>query len=154
MKIFIDSSLLVEYIKETKIELLEKLIMSDYQCFTNAIVYSEFMFFYLAVIGGKSPLSIKESKMIGETIKKYNPIELFLNFDILPVDNEIIKLSYEIMSKYNLLPNDALILATVRINKINNLASFDEKDFKIPCKSEAINLINTTTDLNNKMNFK
>lgn len=154
MKIFIDSSLLVEYIKETKIELLEKLIMSDYQCYTNAIVYSEFMFYYLAVIGGKSPLSIKESKMIKETIKIHNPIELFLNFDILPIENEIIKLSYEMMSKYNLLPNDALILATVRTNKIKNLASFDENDFKIPCKTEAINLIKTTSDLNNKMNLK
>ncbi|MCD4791490.1 MAG: PIN domain-containing protein [Bacteroidales bacterium] len=154
MKVFIDSSLLVEYIKETKIELLEKLIISDCQCCTNAIVYSEFMFYYLAVIGGKSPLSIKESKKIKETIKSHNPIELFSNFDILPIENEIIKLSYEMMSKYNLLPNDALILATVQINKIKNLASFDENDFKIPCQSEAINLINTISDLNNKMNLK
>ena len=41
-----------------------------------------------------------------------------------------------------------------RTNKIKNLASFDENDFKIPCKSEAINLITTTNDLNNKTSVK
>ena len=150
MKIFIDSSLLVEYIKGAKTDLLEKLILSDYQCYTNAIVYSEFMFYYLAIIGGKSPLSIKENKMIGKTIKRHNPIELFSNFEILPIENEIVKLSYNLMLKYNLLPNDALILATTKINKIDKLASYDQNDFGIPCELEAVSLIKTTSDLMTK----
>jgi uncharacterized protein len=59
MKIFVDSSILVEYIKGSQIDILEKLISSDNKLFTNPIVFSEFMFYYLAVTGDKSPLSIK-----------------------------------------------------------------------------------------------
>ena len=147
MKIFVDSSVLVEYIKGNQTDLLEHLISSDNELFTNAIVYSEFMFYYLAVIGAKSPLAIKESKQIKAVIEKHNPIELFSNFQSLSLDNEIIQLSYEYMLKYNFLPNDALILASTKHNSIEYLASFDEKDFTIPCKKEKIKLINSLTEL-------
>ena len=118
MKIFVDSSILVEYIKGNQVDLLEKLISSDNELFTNAIVYSEFMFYYLAVIGEKSPLALKESKQIKTLIEKHNPIDLFSNFQTLTIDNEIVLLSYEYMQKYNFLPNDALILATTKFNGI------------------------------------
>ncbi len=44
------------------------------------------------------------------------------------------------MKKYNLLPNDAIILASCRENKIKVLASYDS-DFKTVCKNENIVLI-------------
>jgi predicted nucleic acid-binding protein len=127
--------------------LLEQLISSDNELFINAIVYSEFMFYYLAVIGEKSPLALKESKQIKTLIEKHNPIDLFSNFQTLTVDNEIILLSYEYMQKYNFLPNDALILATAKFNGIECFASFDEKDFTTPCKKEKIKLIKSLTEL-------
>ena len=45
------------------------------------------------------------------------------------------------MKKYNLLPNDALILASLKRHDIKHLASYDKKDFEHPCKIEKINLI-------------
>jgi predicted nucleic acid-binding protein len=64
MNIFIDSSVIVEYIKDNRTEVLEKLISSKHELFVNGIVFSEFMFYYLSVIGEKSPLTIKENKQI------------------------------------------------------------------------------------------
>jgi uncharacterized protein len=78
MKIFVDSSIIVEYIKGNQTDLFEHLIVSEYELFTNAIVYSEFMFYYLAVLSGKSPLAVKENKQIKEIIEHNNPIDLFL----------------------------------------------------------------------------
>jgi len=93
MKIFVDSSVIVEYIKGNQIDLLENLISSENELFVNAIVFSEFMFYYLAVIGEKSPLTLKESKLIKSIIDKHKPIELFQNFQSIPIDNEIINLT-------------------------------------------------------------
>lgn len=51
------------------------------------------------------------------------------------------------MQKYNLLPNDALILATCKIHQIPQVASFDTKDFEKACKGEGIKLIQSIDDL-------
>jgi predicted nucleic acid-binding protein len=45
------------------------------------------------------------------------------------------------------LPNDALILATVKISGIKYLASFDENDFLLPCKKEKIKFVKTISDI-------
>jgi predicted nucleic acid-binding protein len=52
----------------------------------------------------------------------------------------IIELVPILMSKYNLLPNDAIILATCKIHNITQLASHD-KDFKTACDIEGITLL-------------
>jgi predicted nucleic acid-binding protein len=147
MKISIESSILVEYLKGNQTDLLEQLISSGHELYTNVIVYSEFIFYYLATIGEKSPLTIKENKQIKELIQKYEPIDIFSYFTILPIENEIILLSYDYMQKYNLLPNDALILATTKLNEIEYLVSFDKKDFQQPCNDESITLIMSVADL-------
>jgi len=147
MKIFVDSSVIVEYIKGNQIDLLENLISSENELFVNAIVYSEFMFYYLAVIGEKSPLTLKENKLVKSIIEKHKPIELFQNFQTIPIDYEVINLSYDLMQKHNFLPNDALILATVKISGIKYLASFDENDFLLPCKKEKIKFVKTISDI-------
>lgn len=52
------------------------------------------------------------------------------------------------MSKYNLIPNDAIILATCISNNIEQLASYDS-DFIIPCREEGIVLL--TDDIRNQI---
>ena len=147
MKIFVESSILVEYIKGNQTDLLEHLISSDYELYTNAIVYSEFMFYYMAVVGEKSPLALKESKQIKKIIEQHHPIDMFTYFTTLQIGKDIKLLSYDYMQQYNLLPNDALILATAKINNLDILASFDKKDFQNPCKEEGIKLINSIAEL-------
>ena len=44
------------------------------------------------------------------------------------------------MAKYNLLTNDAIILATCKIHNITKLASHDS-DFVNPCEGEGIELL-------------
>ena len=126
---------------------MERLIVSGHNLYTNAIVYSEFMFYYLATIGNKSPLSIKVSKKIKELIEVHDPIRLFSYFQVLPMNHEDATLSYTFMQKYNLLPNDALILASTKLSGIENLASFDEKDFALACEKENITLIDSLSKL-------
>lgn len=77
MKIFVESPILVEYIKGNQTDLLEHLISSELELYTNAIVFSEFMFYYLAVIGEKLPLALKESNQIKRIIELHNPTTLF-----------------------------------------------------------------------------
>lgn len=50
------------------------------------------------------------------------------------------------MVTYNLLPNDALILATCKLHNIKRLASYDS-DFARACIGEGIQLIQTVADL-------
>ena len=51
------------------------------------------------------------------------------------------------MEQYNLLPNDAIILATCKLNDIPQLASYDA-DFDAACRDEGIRLIKSISDLN------
>jgi predicted nucleic acid-binding protein len=51
------------------------------------------------------------------------------------------------MQKYNLLPNDALILATFKIHQIQQIASFDSTDFENACLGENIKLVQRIEDL-------
>lgn len=115
---FLDSSLLIEYIKGTQTDLLEHLFEAKTDNFINHIVYSEFIYHFLSVMSGTSPLTLKKSERIGEILKKHKPIEFINNFKILDMDEEIIGKSNHFMSTYNLLPNDALILAIYMILNI------------------------------------
>lgn len=147
-KIFIDSSILVEFEKQTKTDLLFYL-MSDKasSLFVNSTVLSEYTYYLLAIESGKSPRSVKEDGNIGAIIQQNNP-EPFLDvFQTTPLKPGITTVFLEMMSKYNLLPNDALILADCKLNSINALASYDVKDFSDACKKAGIQLISSMSDL-------
>lgn len=149
MTIFIDSSILIEFIKGNKTELFEELIHSDHILAYNCIVFSEFIFHFLAMAGNKSPLTLKENKKIPELLDTNNPMDFLLSLQDINIDRTTNLLSYEFMKSYNLLPNDALILASIKRNEIRYLATFDNHDFKLPCEKENINLIYTLEDLKN-----
>jgi predicted nucleic acid-binding protein len=50
------------------------------------------------------------------------------------------------MKKHNLLPNDAIILASCKIQNVRVLASFDS-DFFHACLAEEVRLITSVADL-------
>ena len=141
MKIFLDTSILIEYIKGTKTKLLENLIANDNQLYINSIVYSEFMFHFISSVTGKSPFTVKQKNEIGKILGLYNPMEFLTQFEILTDNLEIINQSYSFMKKYNLLPNDSIILSTCKFYKIEALATYDN-DFKKILIEEDIKLIN------------
>lgn len=145
--IFLDSSILVEYRKGTKTELLDQLLQHSKQldlCISET-VSSEYLFHLLALFGQKSPLTLKMNKSIGEYLNQANPNHLIHQFTWLTGDVNLHQQAVEIMSTYNLLPNDALILALCQFHQISALASYDS-DFVAPCANLKITLLQTKKD--------
>lgn len=146
MKVFVDSGLLIEYEKQTKTDLLEALLESEYQVYLNPIVASEYLYQLLGILGGRSPLSICESGKIGETLSLHDTKSFLSGFQILPIPDAALHLAIDFMKKHNLLPNDAIILASCKIQGVRVLASFDS-DFSQACIAENIQLITSPADL-------
>lgn len=146
-KIFIDSSVLVEFKKQSKTALLLELIATtEIELVINSIVLSEYTFYLLAIEGEKSLRTLKENQEINGIISKDQPEDFLSLFTVLQNGNEVIKEFLELMKKYNLLPNDALILASCKLNNIKTLASYDKGDFTIACAGENIKLIQSIHD--------
>jgi len=146
MKIFVDSGIFVEYVKGRRVDFFEYLINKDVELFINQVVLSEFLFHFIGTIGNKSPLTIKESGKIAECFKVHNPIDMLPGVEVLNHTSEISNFTIEFIKQFNLLPNDALILATCKFHNLKYLASFDS-DFEVPCKTLGIRIFKVETDL-------
>lgn len=145
MKVLVDSSLLIEYEKGNKTELLERILGSTHEVYINPIVFSEYAYQLLGVIGGRSPMSICESSKIAETLSQHDTENFLSSFSILPVSEEAVKVALEMMKKHNLLPNDALILAACKLEKIDILASYDA-DLSRACQVEGVKMVSSVKD--------
>lgn len=138
---FIDSSILIEYNKGSKQKLFIEILGNDAaRCFVNEVVLSEFLFHFLARNASKSPQSLKESGKIKEAFENSKQYKLINMCHFLPNDKRLFALVPELMGKYNLLSNDAIILATCKLHNIPNLVSYDS-DFSEACKGEGISLL-------------
>jgi len=147
MKVFIDSSVLVEYMKGNSTEFYEALLLKNHEgLFINQVVFSEFVFYFIALKSGKSPLTVKMANEIPPTLSNQNPLELLPGIIHLEHNYEIARTSLGFMKKYNLLPNDALILATCKYYNINYIATLDA-DFLSPCSNLAITVIKAVGDI-------
>ncbi|MBK8043895.1 MAG: PIN domain-containing protein [Haliscomenobacter sp.] len=145
MNVFIDSSLLVEYEKLNRPELLEALMASNHQLFINPIVASEYLYQLIGILGGRSPMSICESGKIGETLGRHDTAVFLSAFEILSIPDKALPMAIDLMKKHNLLPNDAIILASCKLEQVAVLASFDT-DFSAACRAEGIQLICEVAD--------
>jgi len=140
-KVMIDSSILIEYIKQTKTVLLTSLLKDTITaCYVCEVVVSEFLFYYLKINATASPLSLRSSKRIKPILENTSDYTLLHLFHFLTTDKQLYNMVPHFMSKYNLLPNDAIILATCKMHGITKLASHDA-DFAIPCGEEGIELL-------------
>ena len=137
----VDSSTLIEYIKKSKTALLNSLLEdSTLTCCICEVVLSEFLFYYLKINAAASPLSVQSSKQIKPVFESSSDYLLIHLFSFLPTNNSLYNNVPQFMSKYNLLPNDAIILAICKMHGITKLASHDA-DFIVPCKEEGIELL-------------
>ena len=137
-----DSSIFVEPLKGNKVNFY-KLLISDLEneLYINDVVLSEYLYYVLAFNSDVSPKTLQRKHQIKDIIEQRPEIVRALNsFILLPSDESFIKRVPVLMAKYNLLPNDAIILATCKLHG-TKLASHDA-DFIIPCQSENIDLIN------------
>lgn len=139
--VFIDSSILIEFNKGNKVKLFATQMANDiFKCYINETVVSEFLFHFLAHNGDKSPQTIHSSNKIKQVFETSRQYKLLSTCYFLPTDRQLVTVVPAMMSKYNLLPNDAIILATCKIHGITKLASHDS-DFVTPCKEEGIELL-------------
>lgn len=140
-KVFLDSSVLIEAIKGSQTQLLEKLMSDEsYECCINSIVVSEFMFHFLAVNASVAPLTLKMQKQIPSVIQSNTGWQILNHYNFIDSDARIVSLTPQIMQKYNLLSNDAIIIATCKISEIKFIASLDS-ELKDVCLSEGITFI-------------
>ena len=107
---------------------------------------SEFAYYWLVVEGKKAPVTLKRTGAIPGIIATHSPVDLLTRLILLEAGPAIIPLYLQYMEQYNLLPNDALILATCKLNGITQIASYDN-DFVVACTGEGIQLVQTVADL-------
>lgn len=144
MRVFLDSSILIEFENGRNPDLLSILLDNPkLELCLNSIVASEYFYKLVGILAGKSPISVCESGKINEILSKHDTKSFLSFFTLLDTPQEAILLSLLFMQKYNLLPNDALILATCKVCNIAILASFDS-DYINACSSENIQLINSS----------
>ncbi|SEV80913.1 Predicted nucleic acid-binding protein, contains PIN domain [Thermococcus thioreducens] len=106
----------------------------------NDIVFSEFLFHYIALKTGRSPFTIKKRGEMSTVILSNEPKDFIEQFHILPADDEVLGLSYELMREHNLLPNDAIILATCLVYEVSTLGTLDD-DLKNAGEKEGLRVI-------------
>ncbi|MBK8566505.1 MAG: PIN domain-containing protein [Saprospiraceae bacterium] len=144
--IFVDSSLLVEYLKNSRADLLDVLRNEpSTQLYINQTVVSEYLFYHLGILGQKSPRTLKEIGAISGVLSAVDPQPFLSLFVYLTDSPAMLPLTIQFMSNYNLLPNDALILAACKHHGVPALASFDP-DFSAACRGEGIQLVQSVAD--------
>lgn len=147
-KIFLDSSILVEYAKKSKTELLDELLRRpDLELCICETVLSEYTYYALIIEGQKAPRTLKERGAIPGILIQQSPEEFLGLFTVLPNSNALIPEYLRLMTAYNLLPNDALILATCLLHGIRQVASHDDPDFGPACRGEGLRLVGVPADL-------
>lgn len=145
VEIFVDSSVLVEYIKGNRTDLLDFLTNENRELAISNVVVSEFLFYFVGFKGNKSPLTIKRDGNISNVLSQYDLISVLKDFLVVSETTEV-ALVISLMQKYNLLPNDALILATCLHHSLPYLVSYDENDFRDACAAEGITLISSEAE--------
>ena len=146
MKFFVDSCIFIEAFKTTGTreasDILENILkhVEFVNFYINSIVESEVLYYF----GFKQKSKLKISKEELNIILKL--------FEILSLNKEVRTCFWQIFKKYNLKPNDALILATCKYYRIRYLISIDT-DFPEPCEKEGIILINSVEKLKGILEF-
>ncbi len=138
--VFLDTSILLEHFKgnpKAK-DILLRLMDSDVVLFINPIVFSEVVYLLLGFYSGISPRSLKgkpeklpqKIDLVFEALEEYAFVEL---------GEKTSHIAKDLIRKYAMLPNDALILATCMEHGFS-LVTLDD-DFKLPAGKEGVPLI-------------
>ena len=123
--VFIDSSVFLDYLegKEKAKALLEE--YSDLEGCINVIVFSEVLFVYIKAVTGKKSYELKREPELVKSIELRDIKELLGRYRTLDIGESIKSEAGKLITKFGLLPNDALIAATCKHYGINKIATFD-----------------------------
>ncbi|HJH26063.1 MAG TPA: ribonuclease VapC [Methanophagales archaeon] len=127
--VFIDSSVFLDFLEGKE---RAKVLLAEYSgldgCI-NDIVFSEVLFVYIKAETGKKSYELKKKPELVKSVELNDIVELLGRYRTLDVGEAVESEAAELITKYGLLPNDALIAATCKHHGINKIATFDP-DFK------------------------
>jgi len=138
-KCLIDTSILLKVILEGELDILRKLSVYVLHIPVNVLEEASFKIIVSSVLNELNTEKYsfyrmkeefekgKGKKLIVDRLHLLNSIKDKLV--VLELNEEIVDISKEIIRKYHLLPNDALIAATCKHHGIQKIATFDP-DFK------------------------
>ena len=123
--VFIDSSVFLDFLEgeERAKALLEE--YSGLEGCINAIVFSEVLFVYIKAETGKKSYELKKEPELVKSIELDDIMELLGRYRTLDIGEGVKSEAKELITKYGLLPNDALIAATCKHYGIRKIATFD-----------------------------
>ena len=139
-ELLIDSSLIVEYFKgsERAVELFESFENEDVALYITETVFSEVTYLLLGYFSNLAPRTLKgkKDKLPPEIQVVFKALR---GFGFIESTQRTVFKAMELIEKYTMLPNDALILATC-IEHGFALATPDD-DFFGPAKAEGVEII-------------
>ena len=123
--VFIDSSVFLDFLegKEKAKILLEE--YSGLEGCINDIVFSEVVFVYIKAETGKKSYELKKKPELVKSVELNDLVELLGRYRTLDVGEAVKSEAEKLITKYGLLPNDALIAATCKHHGIRKIATFD-----------------------------
>ncbi|WP_456365413.1 type II toxin-antitoxin system VapC family toxin [Thermococcus sp.] len=142
-EVFVDSSVFIGLMlgDEKARNLVKNALNEGYVLVTNPIVFSETVYkvmFTLALRDGLRGVHDLR-KHLGEYTHLYRKVEEAFEklrdaglLRIKEVTQETIGIASQLGQEYELLPNDALIVASCKENEIENIATFDSDFKKVP----------------------
>lgn len=140
LRIFVDTNILVYHLLEDELygsscrDFLKRVEARAIAAFTSPIVASETLFIYLRswIIKNKkiAPKRVlrylKRHRAVLEEVDFHKPLALLALLRVLPLDNAVLENSYDLMTRYRLLPNDAIDAALIARHNLPALASRDD----------------------------
>ncbi len=155
-KFLVDSNIFIEAFKGNKDvqNIVDLLLSEDVRTFISINSLEEIVFILIKAVSNSSYWDLKKNQDLvkNSLVQTKDYLDFILEFcEILEINKEVFKESLNIIEKYGLLPNDALILATCKYYEIPHLLSLD-KDFREACNKESINLIDSVKELKEVLN--
>lgn len=144
-----DSLVLIESEKGRRTDLFQMVTeLSGVEVFISSVVVSEFLFHYLTIGKNVSPRTVKERGDIRRVLGKSENHKLIQEFTLIDIAPKDLPTVADLMADFNLLPNDALVVATCLSRNIGALASFDP-DFHDVCQTKGLALLDSAPSFEN-----
>jgi len=138
--IFVDTNILVYHLLEDELygascrDFLKRVETRSVVAFTSPVVVSETLFIYLRTwiiknkkIAPKRVLRyLKRHRAVLEEVGFDKPLALLALLRILPLNKAVLETSYDLMTRYQLLPADAIDAALIRRHNLPALATRDD----------------------------
>lgn len=139
-RIFVDTNILIYHLLDDELygaacrDFLKRVETGALTAFTSPVIVSETLFIYLRawVIQSKNVAPkrvlryLKRHRSVVDEVDFHKPLALIGLMRLLPITNEVMAISYDLMTRLKLLPADSIHAALIQRYRISALASRDD----------------------------